>query len=410
MRAILNDQPDAVIRRPAQTIFDLPRCDGQMLLDSHNVMKAIIRLGPKAPAVLPRSNKRRPAARDDDVRQEQEARRVSRSRSPTRPLGHSRNDNNTAREIGATAGRWDIVDQESRRNNWQQDHNSEQVEGRMKERRRSGEQTSSALRDSGMSLSSNGHVSGARDKARRRDGADQESKRQNGSSWVGGYEVREGAIADTSTRKLCSLPFDYFRLVANVARVPCGRAVVQSSGALKRSLERLALDVTGGLAACRATMRCRSEVCVLLARMAGTYDRETGAANDFILAPRYRALEVLIGMMVTGWGYRRAEYSEEWLVVEVARHNAALALAALCSDGMRSIPLVAEAGGLAVACGLVKDRTSPIPLLKQARVRAPKVWGDLKDWLVCVGPMLFGRAATLSTVFSTMIHAREDSR
>lgn len=195
-------------------------------------------------------------------------------------------------------------------------------------------------------------------------------QQQHKPSWmISGYRVFDGEISDASTRKLCSLPFDYFRLVANVARVPSGRALVQSTGVLKRCLERLALDVGGSAAACLATLRCRGEICILVGRMAGTYDRESGAANDFILSPRYRALEVIIAIMLMGGSnpYERVHPRGKGMLIALARHNAAFALAELCRDGLRSVPHVAEAGGIVAACKLAKDPVSSRPLLKQVR-------------------------------------------
>lgn len=180
--------------------------------------------------------------------------------------------------------------------------------------------------------------------------------------------MRDRERADASTRKLCSLPFDYFRLIANVARVPSGRAAVQNSGALKRALERLALNATDCKAARWATLRCRSEVCLLIARMAGSYDRDAGAANEFILCPRYRAIRVMLGMMA-GHNAYETEGTGERLVMAVARHNAAFALAELCQDALRSVPLVAKAGGISLAVRLVTDPMHPIPFLKHVSLR-----------------------------------------
>lgn len=182
-------------------------------------------------------------------------------------------------------------------------------------------------------------------------------------SW-GGYDVREGGIADASTRKLCSLPFDYFRLVANVARVPSGRTIVQSSGTLKRCLERMALNVSGCPSAQLATLRCRSEICVLIGRMAGTFDRKTGAANEFILHHRYQTLRVLLGMLGAPPEAGKP-FGATRMQMELARHNAAFALAEICRDTLRSVPLVADAGGIHLACKVTNDLMSPIPLLKQ---------------------------------------------
>eukprot|EP00752_Nemacystus_decipiens_P010681 g9512.t1 len=194
-------------------------------------------------------------------------------------------------------------------------------------------------------------------------GGDGESRPGAQLPW-GGYDVREGEIADASTRKLCSLPFDYFRLVANVARVPSGRAIVQSSGTLKRCLERMALNLSGCQEARLATLRCRSEICVLIGRMAGTYDRKTGTANEFILHHRYQTVRVLLGILDTSSEAGRS-YGATRMQMELARHNAAYALAEICRDTLRSVPLVADSGGIHLACRVANDLMSPIPLLKQ---------------------------------------------
>ncbi|CAM9883661.1 unnamed protein product [Scytosiphon promiscuus] len=323
----------------------------QMLLDDHDIMKALIRLGPRAPAVLPaairpdgaetareeRLSSERPACAQDEKRKRVERganatlapRRAVEERSERSRDGDAQGTARQERELEATM---------SVRGNGIGQHESRKGGGHRKagDQRREGEGGPSSICSD--------------DSAGR-------------SPWVG-HPVREWELADASTRKLCSLPFDYFRLVANVARVPSGRAIVQSSGTLKRCLERLALDVSGGPAAQLATLRCRSEICVLIARMAGTYDRRSGAANEFILNPRYQTLRVLLGMLATSAEHgRRSGASME--TVELARHNAAYALAEVCMDTLRSVPLVADAGGIRLACRITNDVVSPMPLIKQ---------------------------------------------
>ncbi len=304
-----------------------------MLLDSYDVMKAIIRLGPKAPAVLPAADKsvEKETLRDESLSAGRSSRghdEIEKSRSPPPRKGE------TAKL--ATA---------------------------------SGEQARTTTQGSRPASSESGNFVGVEGRSPRdREGGglgdDGGSPRPAAQPPWGGLGVREGELADASTRKLCSLPFDYFRLIANVARVPSGRAVVQSSGTLKRCLERMALNLSGCPATQLATLRCRTEICVLIGRMAGTYDRQTGTANEFILHHRYQTIGVLLGILATPPEHGRP-FGASRLHVELARHNAAYALAEICRDTLRSVPLVADAGGVHLACRIVNDPTSPMPLLKQ---------------------------------------------
>lgn len=322
-----------------------------MLLDKYDVMKAIIRLGPKAPAVLPVHGGGKKEARGS-------------SRSPPR-LARTRDDGGS---VGR--GKSTINSHTGSSCHGGPEHAPGESPQRGQESNQAHEGQENVTAASGKQVRG-GEDSRQREEVRGGHGRPEEEEKEEGSSgpisseWSG-YDVREGTIADASTRKLCSLPFDYFRLVANVARVPSGRAVLQSGGTFKRCLERLAIDLSGSPAARLATLRCRSEICVLVARMAGTYERETGAANDFILCPRYRAVSVMLGMVASGLpGHGKKAGGGRGMVLEVARHNAAFALAELCRDTLRSVPLTAEAGGISLACRVVKDPSSAMPLLKQ---------------------------------------------
>lgn len=316
-----------------------------MLLDSHDIMKAIIRLGPRAPAVLPANSQ---SGAEETLRDG--------SLSPNRP-SRTRGEGTTPQprtretdKLSATRG-----------------GQVQTVVATKKGSATASSSNSDAAGVEGESLRS-GERRGPSDPKRGRGGlgGDGENRSAAHPPW-GGYDVREGEIADASTRKLCSLPFDYFRLVANVARVPSGRAIVQSSGTLKRCLERMALNLSGCPAAQLATLRCRSEICILIGRMAGTYDRKTGAANEFILYHRYQTLRVLLGMLGTPPEGGRP-FGATRMQMELARHNAAYALAEICRDTLRSVPLMADAGGIHLACRVANDLVSPIPLLKQVRV------------------------------------------
>lgn len=306
-----------------------------MLLDSHDLMKALIRLGPKAPAVLPGEDQGR-----------------GNSLSPPRSLhAHGR---------GVVVGTRETAKDSDGTDGHTANRNPARTQGF--ERRRSGtrtEETDASCQNPGRGDNNLGQS----EDSRRGSGSGEPrgSDSSIGPAWRG-YHIRKEEVCDASTRKLCSLPSEYFRLVANVARVPSGRTIVQSSGTLKRCLERLALDVSGSPAAQLATLCCRSEICVLIARMAGTYDRDTGAANDFILCRRYRAVPVLLGILANLGEHGRLLGGN---TVELARHNAAYALAELCRDMLKAVPLMVETAGLSLACTVTKDPASPMPLLKQ---------------------------------------------
>lgn len=327
-------------------------------------MKSIIRLGPKVPANLPAV-----------APEEQDARNITTSSSsissstlhPSRTADSHCDDMVTGKRepakhaggsIGGLGGGHTPCQESGRVNETEDD--------RIGTRRTGDTAGASGYREGGETnnpRTGDGNQGGER-RSREGEGRGDPSR----PSPCSGYEVREGEIADASTRKLCSLPFYYFRFVSNVARVPSGRAVVQSSGTLKRCLERLALDVSGSAAARLATLRCRSEICVLVARMAGTYDRDTGTANDFILSPRYRAVQVMLGVLAT-CPEDGARLGGSRPLMEVARYNAAYALAELCRDVLKAVPLTAEAGGIHLACKIANDPGSPMPLLKQVRRR-----------------------------------------
>ncbi|CAM9096960.1 unnamed protein product, partial [Hapterophycus canaliculatus] len=323
----------------------------QMLLDDHDIMKALIRLGPRAPAVLPVATI---LGEEETVPKE--------GFSPRRPARtHGAEATHAVGGANATLAKSGTLENRPKRSF---DENAKSSTKQDREPR-------AAVSVEGDGVAQDGP---------RQSGGDRLSV-EHGKEWTGGlrnvchdgsagqfpwmgYPVREGELADASTRKLCSLPFDYFRVVANVARVPSGRAIVQSSGTLKRCLERFALSVSDCPAAQLATLRCRSEICVLIGRMAGTYDRKTGAANEFILHPRYQTPRVLIGMLASPDGHGR-HFGASRANTELALHNAAYALAEICRDTLRSVPLVAEAGGIHLACRVANNVASPMPLLKQ---------------------------------------------
>ena len=338
----------------ARCTFSLRLAGRQMLLESHGAMKAIIRLGPKVPANLPAVEPEEKHAGSNIIGN------ISNVSSdsilhPARMVG-SHGD-------GMAAGKRDPVKHTGHIGEHCGGRNPCQEPGREPGRVNKNEHERAAASRTGDAAGASSYREpGEKKKTRTGEGSQAVEKRMERGdrgdlsrpSPCSGYDIREAEIADAPTRKLCSLPFYYFRFVSNVARVPSGRAVVQSSGTLKRCLERLALDVSGSAAAQLTTLRCRSEICVLISRMAGTYDRNTGTANDFILSPRYRAVRVMLGLLATCWE-DGAKLGGSKALVELARYNAACALAELCRDVLKAVPLTADAGGIHLACRIVND-------------------------------------------------------
>ena len=351
-----------------------------MLLDSHGAMKAIIRLGPKVPANLPAAEPEEKDPVNSTTTTANNDISSGSSPNPSRTVGVHGEEKAVGKQapakhavgiIGERSGKRALCRSPGCVISKNQNERCtvvkrEDTAGGTRSSREGGGKTTKPRFGEGNPCHGG---EGRREEEDRGAGGDVSHR----FSCSSGYAVREGEIEDASTRKLCSLPFYYFRFIANVARVPSGRAVVQSSGTLKRCLERLALDVSGSPAARLATFRCRSEICILIARMAGTYDRDTGTANDFILSPRYRAVRVVLGVLAThpedgarlGGGGGGGEASKA--LVEVARYNAACALAELCGDVLKAVPLTADAGGIQLACKIINDPGSPMPLLKQVK-------------------------------------------
>ncbi|CAM9464946.1 unnamed protein product, partial [Choristocarpus tenellus] len=279
----------------------------QTLLDNHNVIKSMIRLSPKAPAVLHGGQE---GKGKHQAKEKVQGSPIDKLEKHTRKLTSMTKADETNLRVGRQF--------------------------------RQGEATTT--KEKQFSEVEQG-----------KEGVDNKEGQWQGQgiNWLG-YEMNT-EIKDLPTRKLCSLPFNYFRLLANVARVSSGRVSIQNCGLLKRCLERFAISLPEEGAV--ATLRCRSEICLLLSRVACTYDRDTGTTNEFILCPRYRTISVLLGMVTFQTGAS--------LIKKLARYNAAFALAELSQDRLKVVPAVVQAGGVAMLCNVMKDKLSPLPLLKQ---------------------------------------------
>ena len=142
-----------------------------------------------------------------------------------------------------------------------------------------------------------------------------------------------------------SLDASAYRLVASLCRTVKGRQAVQTSGMLRRCVERFHLS--GGVRG--VDLVCRGEIACVFARIANSHTVESGtagSANDYILNPNYNTVALLVELVREGSKfYRRARF---W---------ATFALAELCKDTVRVVPLVIKWGGVPSFAQIIKDYT-----------------------------------------------------
>jgi hypothetical protein len=123
------------------------------------------------------------------------------------------------------------------------------------------------------------------------------------------------------------LPPAFFRLVAQLCRLPDGQREVQASGLLKRCVERMAMGDGSP-----HDVAVRTECALLVSRMANKFSNEFGSSTEFLLATKFKLVPTLCAMM----------HSTE---TRRTRYAAAAALRALCDDVGRGAPAVAAAHG-----------------------------------------------------------------
>ena len=159
------------------------------------------------------------------------------------------------------------------------------------------------------------------------------------------YDVEAKNKRDAEVDQLVSLDASAFRLVASLCRTVKGRQAVQTSGMMRRCVERFHLS--GGVKG--VDLVCRGEIACVFARTANAHTVESGtagSANDYILNPNYNTVALLVELVREGSKfYRRARF---W---------AAFALAELCNDTVRVVPIVAKWKGVPALVQIVKDYT-----------------------------------------------------
>ena len=173
------------------------------------------------------------------------------------------------------------------------------------------------------------------------------------------YDVQARMERDNEVEILIKLDASAFTLVASLCRTPAGKHAVQTSGMLNRCVERFHLD--SGIKG--VDLVVMGEISCVFAKIANNGTNESGNAgstNDYILNPNYNTVERLIDLVREGGNslfYRRARF---W---------AASALAELCIDTMRAVPMVVKCGGVPEFGRIIKgfkEGTTPEPLLRPA--------------------------------------------
>jgi len=162
------------------------------------------------------------------------------------------------------------------------------------------------------------------------------------------------ALMRGDATSMTRLPPAFFRLVAQLCRLPDGQREVQASGLLKRCVERMAMGDGSP-----HDVAVRTECALLVSRMANKYSNEFGSSTEFLLATKFKLVPTLCAMM-HATETRRTRYA------------AAAALRALCDDVGRGAPAVAAAhgpGGEKASAHLVavllESPTVAHPLLRQ---------------------------------------------
>jgi len=177
----------------------------------------------------------------------------------------------------------------------------------------------------------------------------------------GALDVEVKRKADREVDMLLGLDASCFQFVASLCRIPAGKLAIQSSGILKRCVERFHLSSgKKGM-----DLVVRGEIACVFGRLAGSQmvvSGSAGSANDYILAPNYNSIEMLVELVIEGGEfYRRARY---W---------AAFALSELCKDTVRVVPMAVKKGCVAAFATVVKDfvrktgkdpKGVPLPLLR----------------------------------------------
>ena len=91
---------------------------------------------------------------------------------------------------------------------------------------------------------------------------------------------------------MTALSSSFFRFIACLARLPDGQQAIQVFGILRRAVERLDMG-----AYTPQDVATRTELAMLLARMANKHSVEFGSTNDLLLGAKQRVLPRLVEML-----------------------------------------------------------------------------------------------------------------
>ncbi|GMH72912.1 hypothetical protein TrST_g2508 [Triparma strigata] len=184
------------------------------------------------------------------------------------------------------------------------------------------------------------------------------------------FDVHAKRRRDEDVDILMGLDASAFTLVAAICRIPKGCHEVQSSGLLRRCMERFHL--TSGKKG--VDLVVRGEIAKVFSRCSNGHTVESGSAgsaNDYILNPNYNSICLLVEMIREGGKFYRK-----------SRFWATSAIAELCRDTVRVVPLVIKWGAVDALAQIIKDYTrgggderggTPQPLLRPCLVALNRI-------------------------------------
>ena len=149
-------------------------------------------------------------------------------------------------------------------------------------------------------------------------------------------------------QQMTRLPPSFFRLVTSLARLPDGQNSIQAAGVIKRAVERMTMGDGSP-----HDVAVKTEIALLLARMANKFSVEFGSTTELILTPKFGIFATLLGMLAPGHTRR-------------TRFSAASALHALCKDAMRGVPAFVASNGAPIMLAIVREDGVVHPLLREA--------------------------------------------
>ena len=155
-------------------------------------------------------------------------------------------------------------------------------------------------------------------------------------------------LMNGDAQQMTRLPPSFFRLATSLARLPDGQNALQVGGIVKRAVERMTMGDNSP-----HDIAVKTEVSLLLGRMANKYSIEFGSTTEIILTPKFRIIATLLQMLNSQFTRR-------------TRFSAAKALHSICEDVMRGVPAFIANDGVPAILAIVREENVVHPLLREA--------------------------------------------